>query len=191
MPYLRALSSFRDGVRQLAMAKNNDGRDALKEILALSDSLRDVDLVPLGVALDDQPGTNIPNSLADHHKQSLLADGKALVKLVSPQELIKARDEKRALADSKAAKKAAAAEADRLKRQQRMEKGRVPPEEMFKPPNVTEGTYSSWDATGIPVTDREGKDISKSGAKKFAKEWGAQKKLHEEFLAWREGQGQL
>ena len=50
-PYLRTLSSFRDGVRQLAMQK---GDSALKDILALSDKLRDYDLVPLGVALDDQ-----------------------------------------------------------------------------------------------------------------------------------------
>ncbi len=53
MPYLRTLSSFRDGVRKLAMAK---GDSALKDILALSDKLRDNDLVPLGVALDDQEG---------------------------------------------------------------------------------------------------------------------------------------
>ncbi len=53
MPYLRTLSSFRDGVRQLAMKK---GDNALKDILALCDKLRDVDLVPLGVALDDQEG---------------------------------------------------------------------------------------------------------------------------------------
>lgn len=53
MPYLRTLSTFRDGVRSLAIAK---GDDALKEILALCDKLRDIDLVPLGVALDDQDG---------------------------------------------------------------------------------------------------------------------------------------
>lgn len=53
MPYLRTLSSFRDGIRQLAMAK---GEHALKDILALCDTLRDTELVPLGVALDDQPG---------------------------------------------------------------------------------------------------------------------------------------
>ena len=53
MPYLLALSSFRDGVRQLAMAKGDGGA---KEILALCDKLRDVDMVPLGVALDDQEG---------------------------------------------------------------------------------------------------------------------------------------
>jgi len=53
MPYLRALSTFRDGVRKIAIGK---GETALKDILALSDKLRDDDLVPLGVALDDQEG---------------------------------------------------------------------------------------------------------------------------------------
>ena len=53
MPYLRALSAFRDGVRQLAITK---GDGAAKEILALCDRLRDQDLIPLGVALDDQDG---------------------------------------------------------------------------------------------------------------------------------------
>jgi len=53
MPYLRTLSSFRDNVRKLAMGK---GDTALKDILALCDKLRDSDLVPLGVALDDQEG---------------------------------------------------------------------------------------------------------------------------------------
>jgi len=54
MPYLRSLSSFRDGVRRLAMEK---GDTAVRDILALCDKLRDVDLVPLGVALDDQEGS--------------------------------------------------------------------------------------------------------------------------------------
>jgi cysteinyl-tRNA synthetase len=54
MPYLRTLSAFRDSVRQVAIS-NRDS--ALKEILALCDKLRDNDLVPLGVALDDQDGS--------------------------------------------------------------------------------------------------------------------------------------
>lgn len=59
MPYLRVLSSFRDGVRQLAISK---GDGATKEILALCDKLRDIDLVPLGVALDDQEGRSCLDS---------------------------------------------------------------------------------------------------------------------------------
>ncbi|KAF8070794.1 tRNA synthetases class I (C) catalytic domain-containing protein [Lyophyllum atratum] len=167
MPYLRQLSAFRDSVRRLAMDKNES---ALKDILALCDKLRDVDLIPLGVALDDQE------------------DGKALVKLAPPAELMKARDEKRAQAEAKAAKKAASVEAERLKRQQKLEKGRVPPEEMFKPPNVAEGTYSSWSDDGIPLTDADGKELSKNAGKKVQKDFMAQKKLHEDYLVWKREQ---
>lgn len=53
MPYLRTLSSFRDEIRKLAIT---GGNDAVKDILLLCDKLRDTDLVPLGVALDDQEG---------------------------------------------------------------------------------------------------------------------------------------
>lgn len=61
MPYLHALSAFRDGVRRLAIA---GGDDARTDILALCDRLRDVDLVPLGVALDDQDGMSAAIVLA-------------------------------------------------------------------------------------------------------------------------------
>ncbi|KAJ7782366.1 tRNA synthetases class I (C) catalytic domain-containing protein [Mycena maculata] len=163
MPYIRSLSTFRDGVRRLAMGK---GESALKDILALCDQLRDVDLIPLGVALDDQE------------------DGKALVKLVPPAELIRARDEKRAQAEAKALKKAEMAEAERIKRAAKLEKGRVAPQDMFKPPNVPEGTYGSWNEDGVPLTDAEGKELSKNQAKKVAKDVAMQKKLHDEWLVW-------
>lgn len=114
----------------------------------------------------------------------LHADGKALVKLVSPEELVKARDEKRAALEAKAAKKAAAVEAERQKRVQKLEKGRIPPELMFRPPNTSEGTYSSWDDRGVPLTDKEGKELSKNQAKKVLKEWTDRQKLHAEYLAW-------
>lgn len=92
--------------------------------------------------------------------------------------------------EAKAAKKAAAAEADRSKRIQKLEKGRVPPENMFKPPNVPEGTYKTWDDAGIPLTDGEGKELSKNQGKKVQKDWAAQKKLHDDFLSWqRENEG--
>ncbi|PFH49752.1 hypothetical protein AMATHDRAFT_146873 [Amanita thiersii Skay4041] len=163
MPYLRALSSFRDNVRRVAMSKKED---SLKDILMLCDKLRDEDLIPLGVALDDQE------------------DGKALVKLVSPAELIKTRDEKRALAEAKASKKAANIEAERQRRLKKLEQGRLAPEQMFRPPNVPDGTYGTWDSQGIPLTDGDGNELSKNQAKKVRNAWENQKKLHEEFLAW-------
>ena len=58
---------------------------------------------------------------------------------------------------------------------------------MFKPPNVPQGTYGSWDELGIPLTDDEGKELSKNQAKKVQKEHANQAKLHEEFLAWQRG----
>jgi cysteinyl-tRNA synthetase len=118
------------------------------------------------------------------------SDGKALIKLMPPAELIKARDEKRAQVEAKAAKKAAAIEAEHQKRLQKLEKGRIAPEDMFKPPNVPTGTYGSWDETGLPTLDGNGKELSKNQVKKVQKGWTEQKKLHEEFLAWRREQGE-
>ncbi|GAA5866886.1 hypothetical protein JCM8547_003907 [Rhodosporidiobolus lusitaniae] len=156
MPYLRALSGFRDQVRQLAMS----GAPA-SEILALSDRLRDVDLVDLGVALDDQD------------------DGKAMVKLVPPEVLRQARDAKAAAAQEKLARKAAAAAAAEAKRLERLEKGRVPPTEMFR----SNPEYSEFDAQGLPTKDKDGAELPKSRGKKLLKEWQMQEKLHKEFLA--------
>ena len=104
---------------------------------------------------------------------------------MSPAELIRARDEKRAQLEAKAAKKAADKEAEHQKLLQKMEKGRIPPTEIFKPPNVPEGTYKSWNDVGIPLTDGEGKELSKSRGKSLQKEWTAQQKLHEKYLAWK------
>ncbi|KAH7909293.1 tRNA synthetases class I (C) catalytic domain-containing protein [Hygrophoropsis aurantiaca] len=169
MPYLRTLSSFRDGVRRLAIARNDS---SIKDILALCDRLRDVDLVPLGVALDDQE------------------DGEALVKLVSPSELLKAREEKRLKAEAQAAKKAATIEAERQKRLAKIEKGRVPPSELFKPPNVPEDSYSTWNDDGVPLTTGDGKELSKNQQKTVLKSWTTQKKLHDDFLAWQKENSQ-
>lgn len=117
-----------------------------------------------------------------------LVDGKALVKLVPPAELIKARDEKRAIQEAKAAKKAAHVEAERQKKVLKLEKGRLAAEEMFKPPHTAEGTYGTWDDQGIPLTDSEGKELSKNQGKKVRKLWEDQRKLHEEFLVWQKSE---
>lgn len=112
------------------------------------------------------------------------------MKLVSPAELIKARDEKKAQEEAKLARKAAAAAAERQKRLDKLEKGRTAPQDLFKPPHVAEGTYGSWNQDGLPLTDGEGKELSKNAVKKATKEWQNQKKLHEEFLAWQNEQNQ-
>ena len=103
---------------------------------------------------------------------------------MSPEDLIKSRKEKLALAEAKAAKKAASVAAERAKRLEKIEKGRVAPLDMFKPPHVPEGTYGSWNDEGVPLTDGEGKELSKNQAKKVVKDHVGQVKLHEEFLRW-------
>lgn len=113
-----------------------------------------------------------------------MIDGKALVKIVDPVELIRAREEKRAQAAARTAKKAAAVEAEKLKKLEKILKGKVSPGEMFKPPNVPDGAYGSWNEDGLPLTDGTGKELSKNQVKKTVKEWTLQKKLHEEYLEW-------
>ncbi|KAF8198063.1 tRNA synthetases class I (C) catalytic domain-containing protein [Pholiota molesta] len=141
-------------LRTLSSFPMAKGDTALKDILALCDKLRD----------------------------SILR--KSARKISPPAELIKAREEKRAIAEAKAAKKAASVEAERQKRLAKIEKGRVSPQDMFKPPNVPEGTYGSWNEQGLPLTDGEGKELTKNQSKKVQKEHANQAKLHEEFLAW-------
>ncbi|KAK8869958.1 cysteine-tRNA ligase [Kwoniella newhampshirensis] len=168
-PYLRAISSFRDEIRRLAIASSSPS-----EILALCDRFRDNDLVNLGVQLDDGQG----------------ADGGALYKLVDPSILIRAREEKAQAAADKAAKKAANAAATEAKRIANLEKGKASPGEMFRPPNVAEGVYTAWDEQGLPTRDGEGKELSKGAQKKCAKEWKIQEKAHEAYLAWLKERGQ-
>lgn len=57
---------------------------------------------------------------------------------------------------------------------------------MFKPPNSLE--YGSWNDAGLPLKDREGKELSKNQAKKVQKLWQDQEKLHQAFLEWQKSQ---
>lgn len=154
MPYLRALSTFRDAVRNLARSNA-----PASEYLKLSDALRDNDLVDLGISLEDTE------------------DGQALVKLVPAAQLQAARREKEAAAAEKAARKAQAAEQARLKRLENLEKGRVAPDQLFR----TE-EYSEWDERGLPTKDKEGAELAKKRRKNLEKDFEKQTKLHKDFL---------
>jgi len=159
MPYLDVLSNFRDTIRQMSLDKSTTPKDILKAC----DVLRDDALVPLGVALDDQD------------------DGRALVKLVPPEVLLEARRQKRAALDEKAAKKAENQRKEEERQREIMEKGRVPPNEMFK---GGESQYSSWDADGFPLTTLDGKELSKSESKKLRRLYDQQARKHAAYLEW-------
>ncbi|KAI8586228.1 tRNA synthetases class I (C) catalytic domain-containing protein [Geranomyces variabilis] len=159
LPYLRALSSFRDAVRDLAQNKGDH-----KELLKLCDRLRDEDLVELGVVLDDRD------------------DGKALVKLVNKETLIKQRDEKRQRESAKLKEKEDRAKAEAAKRAEKLAKGKLAPADMFKTEDARK-EFSEWDDQGLPTKDAAGELITKSRRKKLEKEFAMQAKLHEQYLA--------
>lgn len=76
MPYLHALSNFRDQIR--AIARGSGGNSSLgslaysldaKEILAACDRLRDQELADLGVLLDDREGKFVLSTLLSHPRR--------------------------------------------------------------------------------------------------------------------------
>ncbi len=156
MPYLRAVSRIRDELRKIAPSSPSK-----KQILALSDQIRDNDLTNLGVYLDDRSD-----------------DQGALIKFVPKEELLAQKEEKAAKEREKVAQK----EKARLERErlelEKAEKAKLSPLDMFK-----DDRFSAWDDKGMPTKTKEGEDIPKSALKKLGKEWERQKKLHEEWKA--------
>ncbi|CZT03916.1 probable cysteinyl-tRNA synthetase [Rhynchosporium agropyri] len=160
MPYLRAVSRIRDELRKLAPTSSSK-----KEILVLSDQIRDNDLTNLGVYLDDR------------------TDGQsALIKFIPASELLLQKEEKA----SKEREKLAQKEKAKLERErieaEKAEKAKITPREMFRGVEFEE-KYSEWDADGVPAKTKDGEDVPKSAVKKLRKEWERQKKVHEEWKA--------
>jgi cysteinyl-tRNA synthetase len=158
MPAYKLLSSFRDAVRNAAIANTS-----ARELLAACDKLRD-DLLLAGVSLDDRTD-NKP----------------ALIKFLSEsekQEAIKFQQQKEKREEEKRQKKLAQQKQKEEQERQRLEKAKISPEELFK----TE-EYSEWDESGMPTKDKEHNEVSKSMRKKLQKQYDAQKKLHDQFLS--------
>jgi cysteinyl-tRNA synthetase len=157
MPYLRTVSKIRDELRKLAPTSPSK-----KQILSLSDRIRDVDLTLLGVYLDDRSD-----------------DQGALIKFIPKEELMAQKEEKAA----KERERAAAKEAQRLARekeeQAKAEKAKVSPVDMFR----DDERFGALDEEGMPTKTKEGDDVPKSALKKLRKEWERQKKAHEEWKA--------
>lgn len=156
LPYVRAVSRIRDELRRIVSSLTPDVK---KLVLALSDRIRDYDLADLGVQLDDQ------------------ADKPSLIKFVPAAKLIAAREEKAALVAEKARQKEEARKAKEKADQEKWEKAKLAPQDMFK----EDKKYQEWDADGIPTKLADGSDLPKSQQKKLKKDWDRQKKLHQEY----------
>ncbi|KAJ2879414.1 cysteinyl-tRNA synthetase [Coemansia aciculifera] len=157
-PVASVLSDFRDAVRELALS----GGDK-RALLGLCDKVRDVDLLNLGIILDDH------------------GDGSALIKFGDPEKLRRERAARQAEEDAKLAQKEAAARAAEAKRQERLARGKLSPKDMFRTAEMS-AQYAAWDEDGLPTKDQAGEDLPKSKLKKLAKEQSAQAKLHDEYL---------
>lgn len=156
LPYLRNISKIRDEIRKLAPTSSSK-----KEILYLSDKIRDIDLTKLGVYLDDR------------------GEGQsALIKFIPASELIAAKEEKAAKEREKAAQKEAARLAREKLEAEKAEKAKLSHRDMFR-----DERFSAWDEEGIPTKTKEGEDLQKSTLKKLRKDWERQKKVHEEWKA--------
>jgi len=154
-PYLQAVSKTRDELRRLAPTSTSK-----KEILSLSDRIRDIDLTNLGVYLDDRP------------------DGQpSLVKFVPKEQLLAQREEKAAKEREKTAQKEAARLAREKLEAEKREKAKVDPKVMFR----SDEKFSEWDDEGMPTKLKDGSEVPKSQVKKLRKDWERQKKLFEEF----------
>jgi cysteinyl-tRNA synthetase len=157
LPYLRNVSRIRDELRNLAPTSSSK-----KQILTLSDQIRDNDLLNLGVYLDDR-SDNQP----------------ALIKFIPATELLAQKEEKAAKERERAAQK----EKVRLERErveaEKAAKAKLSHLEMFK----GDDRWSAWDEDGMPTKTKEGEDVPKSALKKLRKDWERQKKAHEEWEA--------
>ena len=156
MPYVRAVAKVRDELRKIAPTSLSK-----KEVLTLSDQIRDSDLFNLGVYLDDR------------------TDGQSsLIKFIPKEELLAQREEKAAKEREKLAQKEKA-RLDREKAElEKAEKAKLSPVDMFR-----DERFSAWDTDGMPTKTKDGEDVPKSALKKMKKEWDRQKKAHDEWKA--------
>ncbi|KIV85472.1 cysteine-tRNA ligase, variant [Exophiala sideris] len=152
----RALNDFSRSALEAASAV--DSGDLNKQILALCDRVRDVDLWQLDIYLEDRE--NLP----------------ALVRPVT--EGLKAARRER---EEKSRQKEEAKKKREQEALEKLQKGKLSPAEMFKPPHSDE--YSAWDPDGVPTTAKDGTTLTASRLKKLKKEWDNQRKAHEKYLA--------
>uniref|UniRef100_A0A8C9UYH8 Cysteine--tRNA ligase, cytoplasmic n=1 Tax=Scleropages formosus TaxID=113540 RepID=A0A8C9UYH8_SCLFO len=124
------------------------------EVLSLCDMVRDETLPELGVRLEDHEG--LPT----------------VVKLVDRETLLKEKEEKKKV-------RADSSYICQDRSMAKLAKMKIPPSEMFR--SETD-KYSTFDETGFPTHDADGKEISKGQTKKLRKLYEAQEKLYKEYL---------
>eukprot|EP00947_MAST-08B_sp_MAST-8B-sp1_P000015 g15.t1 len=155
-PILDAFVGFRDEVRNAALEQV-----ASKDMLGLCDQVRDTSLIDLGVRLEDH-GRGQATTWKMEDPKVLKAELER-----KKEEALRKQKEK----EEKAAKKAAEEAA-------KLEKMKIPPQEMFK----ADKAYSKFDDAGMPTHTAAGEPMAKSQLKKLKKQYDKQKKEHDKYL---------
>uniref|UniRef100_A0A4W4HC46 cysteine--tRNA ligase n=1 Tax=Electrophorus electricus TaxID=8005 RepID=A0A4W4HC46_ELEEL len=140
-----------------ALCDNIDTRSALEEMRTLVGQSNSYMATRKAAKL--LPNRVLLQSIARYLTHMFQVSLRTVLKLVDRETLLKEREEKKMMA--------------------KQAKMKVPPSEMFR--SETE-KYSSFDDTGFPTRDAEGKEISKGQAKKLRKLYEAQEKLYNEYL---------
>ena len=153
--YARALSDFRGSV--LAATHPEDGSDINKQVLALCDRVRDVDLWQLDIYLEDQD------------------NGPARVRPVT-EGLRAARKEK----EDRAKQKEEAKKRREEEAREKLLKGKMSPADMFA--KLYADDFGTWDDEGFPTAMKDGSALASARVKKLRKEWVLQGKMHERYL---------
>lgn len=153
----RDVSKARDSLRSIA---TNAPAEIKRELLDISDHLRDHVFVNEGIYLDDRD-----------------AGQPALLKYIPREELIAARQQRQAEFLAQKEKKEAARLEKEKQERERLEQGKLSPTDMFRTDE-----FSAWDEDGLPTKDAKGEDVAKSRSKKLRKDWERQKKKHELWL---------
>ena len=153
-PYKSVLESFNQSLQSLP-----DSQTLAKDVLQLTDRLRDTDLWEKGVYLEDR----------DDGEPALIRPVTKELRAARLEKEKKAREKEEAKLEKEQAKKVEAAKPD---------KGVQDHMTMFQTDE-----YSAWDVNGVPTKDKDGEELAKSRRKKLVKDWERQKKAHEAYLA--------
>lgn len=153
LPFIEVVSNLRQEIRSKARELKS------KELFQLCDSIRDDILPQLGVRMEDYE--------TDSGLQTRL-------KFVDKDILLRERDER--------------IKAEQLKQHEKETKNKlaakpkeapIAPSELFR---KELDKYSQFDDNGLPTHDHEGKELSKSAAKKVAKLYQIQEKKYNDYL---------
>ncbi|KAG3234706.1 Cysteine--tRNA ligase [Phytophthora idaei] len=150
---LRSLLKFRASVREEALLNPKQPGNA--RILALCDALRNEELPPLGIQIED------------------LAPGRSVFKLLSHAE----RQAGAVAAENTEAK---AAQALKQKQQEFEALLQITPAEFFKKSPEFAGRFDTFDADGVP-THEDGEPLTKSQRKKLAKKLAKHEKSYTKY----------